>query len=166
MKKSTLLSLFTFGTIVVTSVGTYATWDKTQAETTASVTFRSPVTVDVTPTFTLTGNSSTLGTTPTATGNVTFNVKDGGLVDTMKITPAIFSEDGLTISNFDVVIKETGDSSTALSGSVTDGFTDNTLETTNTYEVTITPKESAADKITGQSVNVTLTAELSKAAGV
>lgn len=164
MKKSTLLSLFTFGTIVVTSVGTYATWDKTQETTEASVTFRSPVTVNVGTALSLTENNSTLGTTPTATGTVKFNVEDRGLVDTMTITPTI-TGDGVTTSDFDVVIKDTEDSSTALSGTVTDGFTDKTLTTTK-YEVTITPKESSASKITGQSVNVTLKAELSKAAGV
>lgn len=165
MKKSTLLSLLTAGTIVVTSVGTYAAWDQTQASTTASVKFRSPVTVNVGTELSLIEKSSDLGTIPSATGSVTFNVDTGnGQVDTMTITPTITGSN-VTTNDFEIEIKDTGDSSAVLPGTVTDGFVDKTL-TSTIYEVIITPKNVAASKISGQSIDVQLTAELSKSVGV
>lgn len=47
MKKSTLLSLATAGAIVATSAFTFATWDKTTAEQTLTVSYANPVTVSM-----------------------------------------------------------------------------------------------------------------------
>ena len=162
MKKSTLLSLLTATSIAVTTAGTYAAWDSTVASTTEAITFRNPVTITVNSEYTLTESQGSLGTLPTASGDVEFTVSnDGNLADTLTIVPTVSGGNSASVSDFDFVITDTNDSSKPLSGNASSGFVDKTL-TSTTYNVKVTPKDDSKTKIAGTPVNIQLTATLSK----
>lgn len=79
MKKSTLLSLATVGTIVATSIGTFAAWDMTNVTSTGTVTIEKGVVMEATSmTFTPTARTtlSTDATGFTQSTDTTITVKD------------------------------------------------------------------------------------------
>ena len=161
MKKTTILSLATAAAFITTTIGTYAAWDRTEVTTnTESVTFRNPVTVDVGALSLST--DSTIGTTPSATGSVTFTVEGDDQVDTLTLTPVIAGGEGVDVNDFDITITDKSEALTpALAGDATAGFKDTSLKTT-VYDITITPKEASASQVTSQAVTVQLKAVLSK----
>ena len=163
MKKSKLLSLLTAIAIVITTSGTYAVWDSVTDDTTATVTFRNPVTITVNPSYTLSQDTSVLNTTPTASGTVNFTVSnDDNLADTLTIVPTVSGGISATVDDFDFVIVDSSETSTPnLTGDSSSGFVDKSLTTTS-YTVKVTPKDSSVSKIAGQAVNIQLTATLSK----
>ena len=163
MKKSKLLSLLTAAAIVITTGATYAVWDSVTDDTTATVTFRKPVTVTVGDSYTLTATGNdTLGSDPQASGTVNFTVSnEDNLADTLTIVPEVSGTGSATADDFEFVIEDTGNSNTPLSGNVSAGFVDKTLDSTN-YTITVTPKASAASKVDGQAISIKLTATLSK----
>lgn len=171
MKKSTLLSLATAVAIAVTTAGTYAAWDTLTDDTTASVSFGTPVTVNVADSYTLTSDADTrtLGETPEATGDVTFTVEDtNSLADTLTLTPTVTEGVGKTDMSayVDVTIIDKGESGTPALTKSGSSFVDKTLTSTSTtYTVTVTPKSDTAsvEALSGKTLDVTLTAELSKA---
>ena len=156
MKKSRLLSLLTAAAVIVTTAGTYAVWDTLTASTTESITFRNPVTVEVSPEYTLTETQASLGVNPSASGDVTFTVSDANsLAKQLKIVPSVSGGTAST-SDFDFTITDKNNLSTALSGNASSGFVDTTLDST-VYTVTVTPKNNS---VAGQNVSITLTATL------
>ena len=163
MKKSKLLSLLTAAAIVITTGATYAVWDSVTDDTTATVTFRNPVTITVNPSYTLSQDTSVLNTTPTASGTVNFTVSnDDNLADTLTIVPTVSGGISATVDDFDFVIVDSSETSTPnLTGDSSSGFVDKSLTTTS-YTVKVTPKDSSVSKIAGQAVNIQLTATLSK----
>ena len=156
MKKSTLISLLTAATVIITTAGTYAVWDSLTDSTTESITFRNPVTVEVSPEYTLTEAAASLGVDPSASGDVTFTVSnDNNLAKQLKIVPSV-SGGTASISDFDFVITDKNNMSTPLTGDATSGFVDTTLDST-IYTVTVTPKNNSVAR---QEVSITLTATL------
>lgn len=159
MNKSSLLSILTVGALAVTTLGTYAAWDKIEAENSGTVTFKQPVTVEAGSFDTLTEKSDrTLGTTPTAEGTATFTVSnnDANLAKSMIIKPSI-SGGTASISDFTIQIKDSTGNLVADNGT---DYKDTTLDST-TYTVVLTPKEESVSKIAGQEITVTLQATLS-----
>lgn len=168
MKKSTLLSLLTTAAIIITTAGTYATWDVIEDDTSAKITFRNPVTVNVAESYKLTQSDPTFKETPSATGDVNFTVSNhqSGLARHLKLTPSIFSSDSpdkkLDSTDFNISIKHKstpkeslsseGDSLSSQGGS----FIDTSLDTTQ-YTVTVTPNNS---KYAGKELTVKLDALL------
>ena len=163
MKKSKLLSLLTAAAIVITTGATYAVWDSVTDDTTATVTFRNPVTVTVNPSYTLSQDAAVLNVTPTASGTVNFTVSnDDNLADTLTIVPTVSGGASATVEDFNFEIVDSSETSTpALTGNSTSGFVDTSLTTTN-YTVKVTPKDESVTKVAGQAVNIQLTATLSK----
>lgn len=163
MKKKTILSLLTGIAIVASTAGTYAVWDTTQASTSGDVTFRNPVTVTANQTYTLNNSASALNTTPSASGNVTFNVSDSGkLGNTLTIVPEISGGTNATLDDFTITLTNKDNPSDKITGNASSGFVDSQINNTgaNNYTVTVTPKNSKTT--TGSAVNVKLTATLSK----
>lgn len=162
MKKSKLLSVLTAGAVIATTAGTYAVWDKLNAETTAqAVEFRNPVTVAIDTDLSVKKDNTGLGQTPTATGTASFTVdNEDGLAKKLVLKPVIESEHGITTNDFDFSVFD-GDSSsgTPIIGDAVGGFADNSLESLN-YTIQITPKN--ADNIKGKNVKLKLTAELTE----
>ena len=181
MKKKTLLSLLTGIAIVASTAGTYAVWDTTQASSSGTVTFRNPVTVSANETYQLNTSASTLGATPSASGNVTFTVANGSdLANTLTIKPEVTGTDvsNISASDFNITLTKkgpSGNSTTQVSGNASSGFVDNSINPsgTNTYTVTITPNISNSgttpskndskiiNAIKDKQLNVKLTATLS-----
>lgn len=156
MKKSTLLSLATVGTIVATSIGTFAAWDTTTASISADVTLGNPVTVTAGDFNNLSAETRTLGADPTYTSTVTFNVSDaGGLANTLTLTPTLKDSNGDAVdsSKATVELSQTADAT----------FTNNTdtaLEDgTNTYQVKVTVLDNS---LKGETLTVDVAAALSK----
>ena len=164
MKKSKLLSLLTAAAIVITTSGTYAVWDSVTDDTTATVTFRNPVTITVDTSYTLSQEPSVLNTTPTASGTVNFIVSnEDNLADTLTIVPTVSGGNSATVDDFEFVIVDSSETSTPnLTGDSSSGFVDKSLTTTS-YTVKVTPKDESVSKIAGQAVDIKLTATLSKA---
>ena len=154
MKKSKLLSLLTATAIVITTGATYAVWDSVTDDTTATVTFRNPVTVTVSPSYTLSQDPAALNVTPTASGTVNFTVSNGdNLADTLTIVPTVSGGTSATVEDFNFEIVDTGESGTPnLTGAATSGFVDTSLTTTN-YTVKVTPKDESVTKVAGQAVS-------------
>lgn len=163
MKKTTLLSLLTAGAIVATGAGTYAAWDKLEdTSEAATVTFRSPVTVDVA-TFTL-SQTDNLGGMPSASGEVTINVQDKeSKTGKLTIIPTVTGGTGATNDDFDITLTDTTaeHSTVQPEGNSSTGFIDSDIIAANTYTVTITPKAGSESKAQGSPVSVTLRAQLS-----
>ena len=162
MKKKTLLSLLTGIAIVASTAGTYAVWDTTQASTSGNVTFRNPVTVTANESYTLNNSTSVLGTTPSASGNVTFNVSDPSkLGNTLTIVPEISGGTNATLNDFTITLTNKDNPSDKITKNASGGFVDSQINNTgaNNYTVTVTPKNST--NTTGSAVNVKLTATLS-----
>ena len=163
MKKSTLLSLLTTAAIITTTAGTYAVWDTVEDSTQATITFSQPVTVEVPTNYTLSENQTerTLGNYPSASGNVSFTIKNNNIVNGKKlanqleITPSISGE-GLGINDFTIEIIDKNDSNNPLNENNSNVFTDNTIDSTD-YTVKVTPVN---EKSIGKAVNVTLNATL------
>lgn len=145
MKKSTLLSLATVGTIVATSIGTFAAWDTTTAETTGTVNFGVPTTVETSASTTFANAARALGTAPEATSEVKFVVADGeNLANKLKLTSTVTSTDVTDVANkVDVVIIETSDPTKA---PITEDTTLDRTPTGNSYTVTVKPKASLSDE--------------------
>lgn len=164
MKKSTLLSLLTTAAIITTTAGTYATWDKLNAKTTSTISFREPVKVTVNQTYNLTESEAAFKQTPSASGDVSFSidnntVKNKQLAKELKLTPSILcSDNSVTLDNFNIEIidKNEGSGTDALKGTKSDGFIDTTLTSTE-YTVKVTP---TTNTVAGKSISVVLDAEL------
>lgn len=159
MKKSTLLSLATVGTIVATSIGTFAAWDTTEAKTTGTVNFGTPVTVTADSPVTFNNTSRTLGTSPEATSEVKFVVADGeNLANKLKLTSSVTSTDVTDVANkVDVVIIETSDPTKT---SITEDTTLDRTPTGNSYTVTVKPKASLSDEELATLNNKAITVEI------
>lgn len=155
MKKNTLLTLLTSASIIITTAGTYAVWDTLEGSTSEAITFRNPVTIEVSPEYELT-EEKTLGVDPTASGDVTFTIKDdNNLATKLTIVPSVSGID-VTIDNFDFEIIDKNDSSIKLTGDKTSGFIDNTL-TSTVYTVKVIPKDNT---VAGKEATIKLTATL------
>ena len=163
MKKSKLLSLLTAAAIVITTGATYAVWDSVTDDTTATVTFRNPVTITVDTTYTLSQDAAVLNVTPTASGTVNFTVSnENNLADTLTIVPTVSGGVSATVEDFNFEIVDSSETSTPnLTGDSSSGFVDKSLTTTS-YTVKVTPKDESVTKVAGQAVNIQLTATLSK----
>ena len=162
MKKSTLLSLLTTAAIITTTAGTYATWDSLKTSTQNSTfTFSDPVTITSSQEeFKLTEQRS-LGNI-SASGSVSFTINDTKkLANALKIIPTIENGNGFDINDFEIDIKDDNGSGSSLTGSISGGFIDKTLNpsNTNTYSVTVTPKN---NKAATKNVTVKLDVELLK----
>ncbi|MCR0327271.1 hypothetical protein MKA58_07685 [[Clostridium] innocuum] len=162
MKKSTLLSLLTAGAVIATSAGTFAAWDTTEATSTGSLSFDSPVTIATTstPTYAQTG-TRTYGEKPVATGNVEFNVSGTGNNESgvgnkakLKLTAVVKDETSNDIvSGVDVTFKKG-------STDLTDGVDDKVTDASNTYTVTLTPSNNEATEALTKSLKVEVTGTL------
>lgn len=154
MKKSTLLSLATVGTIVATSIGTFAAWDQLEVTSaTAEVTISNGVTMSLDAmTFTPTERTTLSATDASGfaqTTTTTVTVKDvpSTAKDSyeMKYTPTVTTADG-TPADVEVTIAD--DKNKALAGTATDE---------HTLTVTVTPK---VDTAQGKTYNVSVKAEI------
>ena len=166
MKKSKLLSVLTAGAVIATTVGTYAAWDKLSVDTTAkAIEFSKPVTVGLDSDLLLKKGNSNLDvkeTAPTATGTVSFTVRnEDNLPAKLTITPTITSDsDSISASDLDIVIKEKGGSALKKEGT---GFVDSTVTATESYDVEITPANGSETKVqNATNIQLKLTATLSK----
>lgn len=171
MKKSTLLTVASVGAVALTSAMTFAAWDNLTATTTNTVTFDR---IDVTATtsseaMTVKARTpDTLGAdTVSATSEIEVDlstVKDTDLKEAnateLLLTPEV-KVDGKTTENYEVKIQE---NSADLLGAQSTGYTDSTLDFTNTknkYTVVVSPKDTAT---ANENVTVEVTAKFQKAA--
>lgn len=159
MKKSTLLSLLTATAIVLTSAGTYATWDSLTAKSSSNtLNFRNPITISVGDNA-LATKKSAFNTTPTAEGTVKFTVANTEkLAKKVKLTPSV-KEGGVGLDKFDIKIKlENAPNYLSEDGGA---FIDEAVaESTDykpSYTVEVTPKDSS---VAGQDIKIDLTATL------
>lgn len=154
MKKSTLLSLATVGTIVATSIGTFAAWDQLEVTSNpATVTISNGVTMSLdamtfTPTERTTLSATDASgfaqetTTKVTVKDVPSTAKD---LYVMEYTPTVTTTDG-NVADVDVTI--TDDKNKALAGTATDE---------HILTVTVTPK---VDTAQGKTYNVSVKAEI------
>lgn len=155
MKKSTLLTLLTSASIIITTAGTYAVWDTLEGSTSEAITFRNPVTIEVSPDYELT-EVKTLGVDPTASGDITFTIKDdNSLATKLTIVPTVEGS-GVTIDNFDFEITDKNGGGGTLTGDKTSGFVDSSLDST-VYTVKVIPKDNT---VAGKEATIKLTATL------
>lgn len=162
MKKTKLLSLLTAIAAVVTTAVTYAVWDILSDSSSATVSFRNPVTISVNDTYTLTNDQPALNTIPSASGDISFNISDeNNLAKSLKLIPKVTGVENCTADDFTFEITDKDDSNKMLTGDSTSGFSDSTLESTN-YTIKVTPKDSSSIKIAGKSLNIQLEATLSE----
>lgn len=154
MKKSTLLSLLTAGAVIATSAGTFAAWDQTKAEKSATLTLDKPVEVSFDAAELKLNTSRAIGTDPVYTGSTIVNVKDvpSGADTSYEI-------------KYDAKVYKTGDADkTAIAGMTASAEEESkaaTLADPHNVLVTVTPgaddstvKQLAADA-TGLTVEVT-----------
>lgn len=140
MKKSTLLSLATAGAIVATSVGTFAAWDTTDATSTGTVNFGTPVTVTAGTAPTYETANRSLNVAPTSKGTVSFKVKDEkGLASTLKLSATVPDAQKDLV---DVTFEKDGVAGTAITED-TAVIKDGTTE--NKYTVIVKPKSGIND---------------------
>lgn len=145
--KKSMLGLLTASAIVVTTVGSFAAWDALTTTSTSNLTVRKPTVVSTAAiSFTEADNAEKM---PVSTGTVTFSVK--GLPensDSTKLTisdPVVKQGNNDVTTNFDVTITGQGDDTlTPVAGSATSE--DTTVGASNTYTVTVTPKDEEAAK--------------------
>lgn len=158
MKKTSILSMLTFGMILATSVGTYAVWDTLSAESNGqTVTIRKPVTVTAgTQTASSNAEAALGGEIATATGSVTFTVaNEDSLAKKLSLKETISAGQNL---------EETTDYTIVFSGGDISGKTDSTVtHGENTYNYTITFTEAGIEKLQGNTnqCTVKVTATLS-----
>ncbi|MCR0271452.1 hypothetical protein MKA31_05060 [[Clostridium] innocuum] len=156
MKKSTLLSLLTAGAVIATSAGTFAAWDQTKAEKTATLALDKPVEVSFAASDLELNTTRSIGTDPIYTGTTIVNVKD---------VPS--GADASYEIKYDAKVYKSNDASkTALTGfTVTAEETPTAASLTDphTVSVTVTPGDDAAVKklaTDGTELTVEVTAEL------
>lgn len=164
ISKKSLLSLLTVSAIVVTMAGSYAVWDQLSDSTTATLKLDKPVVATMTLNDSFTAGTRTLGAVNDYTNTATFKVEnlDGNSVkakltavvkDITDASPTDVSDE------FDVTIKKAGTE-------VTNGIDDNVAEGENTYEVTVTPRNSITDEkaveLAGKTLQVEMTGTLSE----
>lgn len=168
MKKSTLLSLATVGTIVATSIGTFALWDVTEAtsEGTLGTVNRVVVTSDASPVaYTAT---RTLNNAPVYTGSASYDLSSAdGVVDASKaqldLEVVVKAGGDIITSGYTLNVKRQGASSdlTLTSGKYTD--TAATLDVDNKYDITVTLMDDAdGQKLVGKALTVEVTGTLSE----
>lgn len=147
MKKSTLLSFATAAAIVVTSAGTYAAWDTLDATKTATVTIDKPVVVTMEDMAEFDKATTELGSLPSYTQDVTFNVAD-------------FPTEAE--ATYELTVEATSNQSEKVTVSAEKAASDlNTkIDGTHTYTVTVTPKDGV--DAGGTQANVTVKAEILK----
>lgn len=141
MKKSTLLSLATVGTIVATSIGTFAAWDTLSVAEKGNVTITAPVTMSMNAlsTFTSSREAGVLDAdvAPTYTQDVTFEVAslptDAEGKYKLEVTPVVYNKGTTTIA--------TG--ITAGADKASSDINDK-IEGSHTYTVTVTPTDQAS----------------------
>lgn len=160
MKKKTLLTFAAAGALVATTAGSYAAWDNYKASSTATITFTS---VDVTATQNLALTESRDGSgKPVFTGDVTIDVAnvDAEKLATQKIvlTPTATADGSDVMNQLEVTFTQTEDT-IASTGNV---GTDSTVADSNTYTVTITPKDDTTAKtaLNGKTVAFAVDAEM------
>lgn len=159
--KKKILGFMTAGAIVVTMAGSYAVWDQLEVETHKELTWSKPVITTLemanfTPT-------EAWGELPSYTSDVTYNVSDlpeGTDLTNVQAQFTTVVKDGetpLNVDDYSITIKK-GESE--LSNNV-----DDALAATNSYSVTVTPKDTqtARDLATqGKTLNVSVTGNLTK----
>ncbi|MGX8852750.1 hypothetical protein [Amedibacillus sp. YH-ame10] len=153
MKKTSLLSLLTAGAIVATSAGTYAVWDTTQAEATATLTINKAINIDAgtLSAFVPTSLSGITNDAPKYTSTLTFNIETDQRANKVTFTPTIKDDSDTNITtDFNIEIK---DGATSLTNNIDDEIANGD----NTYTIEVTPKDA---KHKGKIVNVTIGAEL------
>lgn len=168
MKKSTLLSLATVGTIVATSIGTFAAWDVTEATSngTLGTVNRVVVTSDAdSVSYTAT---RTLNDVPVYTGSASYDLTTAkGVVEDGKAQldlAVVVKADGEIINTgYTLSVKRQGASSdlTLTSGKYTDSAA--TLDANNKYDITVTLMDDAdGQKLVGKALTVEVTGTLSE----
>ena len=161
MKKSTLLSLLTAGSIVLTSAGTYAAWDKTSANDSTTVAFRTPVTISVTDNVSLSKDQGTLKELPTVSGSVKLVVTDpDNLATKLKLTPEVEGYADASANDFDFIITDKGDTNRQLKAE--EGSTviiDNSPKSAD-YGITVKPKKNLSEQKLSAIADNTLTIKL------
>ena len=166
MKKTSILSMLTFGMILATSVGTYAVWDTLSAQSSGqTVTIRNPVTVTAgTQTASSNAEAALGGATATATGSVTFDVANkDNLANQLTLEETIFvgtesPETTLASGDYSIEFKKQPESP-ALVGKIDS----NVSNDSNTYYYTITFNKTGIEKLQKNSnqCKVKVTATLS-----
>lgn len=169
MKKTTLLSLLTATALVATTSATYAVWDNTEANTSGTVKFREPVTINVPESIDFTADNGKLHEAPSSSQDVEFTIQNtNGLADTLTITPKVTlngTQSEWNEDNYTLTIEESknGYSSTLTES---DGiYTDSVEQATESkkYKVTLQLTNTGISKYDGgeKDIHISLTAELS-----
>lgn len=152
MKKTTLLSFVTAATVVATTAGSFAAWDKLSETATAGLTLDKPVDV-------ITGNFADLATTETAPGTlpiytstVDFTVSEAPATG-YKLTPTVVikkSDNTVVTDKFTAEVEDSKNADADVNGK-------------HTLTVTVTPLDSAAAKAlatAGEALKVEVTGVL------
>lgn len=164
MKKSTILGVLTAAALITTSAATYAAWDQTTTTFESNkFTLRQNVTLTSSPASFAGGDTLSTGEDGIAyTGEVTFTATAIELVDTLTLTPTVTkTEDSTTIdpSLYSIKIEQEGASLTPNGTS----FVDKSIDTTNTYKVTLNVKDNS---LAGKEVKVSIDGALTKSTPV
>lgn len=158
LNKKSMLGFMTASAIVVTTVGSFAVWDKLSDTATGTVTFAKPVAVTATPITTFSEERTIGGSVPTYSAEVTFNVADIPDEKKGELTLSGVLKNGVTdVSSNDYSIEFTQEDS-----SVTESV-DTTVDNNknNVYNVKITPKDTdGAKDLAGTALTVEVTGEL------
>ena len=142
MKKSTLLSLLTTAAIVTTTAGTYAAWDKLEANTTSNaISFRKPINLNINDNKSQTVSNSVL-TDPSATYSVSFTIEnnENSVAKQLQITPTIIGSD-IDPDDFNIEIidkSKSQDAKLSEDPKKSGSFIDDSLGSLD-YDVKVTP---------------------------
>lgn len=158
LNKKSMLGFMTASAIVVTTVGSFAVWDKLSDTATGTVTFAKPVAVTATPIAMFNEERMIDGTVPTYSADVTFNVADIPEGKKGELTLSGVLKNGVTdVSSDDYSIEFTQEDNSVTES--VDTTVDNNKD--NVYNVKITPKDTdGAKDLAGKALSVEVTGTL------